>query len=298
MKQIKEIIAISMRCGKNKINKNNRSFQFEIFGYDFMLDSDFNAFLIEINTNPGLEISSPWIQIVVPRMLDDALRLTVDKVFEPNYDFNKNYKGDYTEQQKKLLIDSKIKYDFNAVDPININLNKEDKENKDNKDNKEKKDASSLTSSTLSKVSQPSSVTKSNNIFDINLELDDFDKKLLKEEIIDENNKNSNIDIKEIKEEDKSNSNKVIEENNNVNMNINKNHKLKYISPFPVPGYSLDVNLWDFICDLNEKDPYDISTDKDIKDNKDNNGQNNSFTGIRHLLKKRTNKPKKEKTKK
>ena len=298
MKQIKEIIAISMRCGKNKINKNNRSFQFEIFGYDFMLDSDFNAFLIEINTNPGLEISSPWIQIVVPRMLDDALRLTVDKVFEPNYDFNKNYKGDYTEQQKKLLIDSKIKYDFNAVDPININLSKED--DKENKDNKEKKDVSSLTSSTLSKVSQPSSITKSNNIFDINLELDDFDKKLLKEETINENNKISNIDIKEIKEEDKnnSNSNKIIEENKDANININKNHKLKYISPFPVPGYSLDENLWDFICDLNEKDPYDITNDKDNKDNKDNNGQKNSFTGIRHLLKKRTNKPKKEKNKK
>ena len=282
MKQIKEIIAISMRCGKNKINKNNRNFQFEIFGYDFMLDSDFNVFLIEINTNPGLEISSPWIQIVVPRMLDDALRLTIDKVFEPIYNFNKNYKGDYTEQQKKLLIDSKIKCDFNAVDPINLNLNQEDKEIKD------KKISNSITCSTLSKVSQTSSVNKGNNIFDINLELDDFDKKLLKEDKIDDNNKNYNIDKIE---EDKNNKN--VEESKDINMS--KNNKLKYISPFPVPGYSLDENLWDFICDLNEKDPYDITNDKD---NKDNNAEKNSFTGIRHLLKKRTNKSKKEKTKK
>ena len=276
MKQIKEIIAITMRCGKKKINKNNRNFQFEIFGYDFMLDNDFNAFLIEINTNPGLEISSPWIQIVVPRMLDDALRLTVDKVFEPIYDFNKNYKGDYTEQQKKLLIDSKIQYDFNAVNPItNIKTDKE---------------SSSITSSTLSKFSRPS-VNKDNKIFDINLDLDEFDKKLLKEEKKDNYNNDNNNDNKnnlDKKEEEKAI--KIEEENKNIK--AKKNNKLKYISPFPVPGYSLDENLWDFICDLNDKDPYDISNDKD------NNTDKNSFTGIRHLLNKRTNKPKKEKGKK
>ena len=126
MKQLKEIIKVTMLCGKNKINRNNRNFQFEIFGYDFMMDSDFNVFLIEINYNPGLEISSPWIQIVVPRMLDDALRLTLDKVFDPIYDFNKNYKGDYTPEQKKMLTNSEIKFDFNAVENNhnNNNINK------------------------------------------------------------------------------------------------------------------------------------------------------------------------------
>ena len=143
-----------------------------------MLDSDFNAFLIEINTNPGLEISSPWIQIVVPRMLDDALRLTVDKVFEPVFDFTKNYKGDFTEEQKKLLIDSKIEYDFNAVKPNNV------------------KDSPSISSSVLSKISTPS-IKYDSNILNINLELDEFDKNLIKEkiniekkeEIYDNNNK-------------------------------------------------------------------------------------------------------------
>ena len=129
MKQIKEIISISMRSGKNKINKNGRSHQFEIYGYDFMLDADFNAFLIEINTNPGLEISSPWIQIVVPRMLDDALRLTVDKVFEPIYDFSKNHKEELNDEQKKIFEKNKnkIEVDFNAVD-ANIDNNNENEE--------------------------------------------------------------------------------------------------------------------------------------------------------------------------
>ena len=292
MKQIKEIIGITMRCGKNIFNRNNRNYQFEIFGYDFMLDSDFNAFLIEINTNPGLEISSPWIQIVVPRMLDDALRLTLDKVFEPVYDFTKNYKGDYTPEQKKLLFENKIAYDFNAVNPIFIKNEKE-------KDMDKEKDVVSLTSSTFSYSSKPQ-INKSNNIFDINLDLDEFDKKLLKEEqkdncfnkdVNDIINANNEIDIVK-KEENKCEKN--IEENKCVQNNKKNNNKLKYKSPFPVPGYSLEENLWDFICDLNGKDPYEINKDKNEKENTDKN----SFTGIRHLLKKRSNKPKKEKDKK
>ena len=73
MDKIKEIVYLTLRSVKSKINKNNRNHQFEIFGYDFMLDENFNLFLIEINTNPGLEESSPWIKIIIPRMLDDAL---------------------------------------------------------------------------------------------------------------------------------------------------------------------------------------------------------------------------------
>ena len=41
--------------------------------------------MIEINTNPGLEISSPLISKLVPRMIDDAFRLTIDKVFKTKY---------------------------------------------------------------------------------------------------------------------------------------------------------------------------------------------------------------------
>ena len=62
---------------------------FEIFGYDFILDKNFDPFLLEINTNPGLEESSPLIEMLVPRMIDDAFRLTVDAIFERN-DENKN----------------------------------------------------------------------------------------------------------------------------------------------------------------------------------------------------------------
>ena len=173
MDKIKEIIYITMRSVKDKINKNNRNYQFEIFGYDFMIDEDFNVFLIEINTNPGLEESSPWIKVIVPRMLDDALRLTIDQLFETKYDFNLNYK---------------------RSENINDLLNK-----------------------------------------------------------VNQNNQNE-------KKED---------------TNDNKNNK-KYKSPFPVPGYELNENLWELVCDLNEKDPLDELI----------NGEQNNITyeRIKHLF--------------
>ena len=65
-------------------------------------------------------------------------------------------------------------------------------------------------------------------------------------------------------------------------------HNGKYISPFPVPGYSNDENLWCFVCDLNSKDPLDIKLEKEKEKEKQN--EKISFTGIRHLLKKKDKK--------
>ena len=93
--KIKKIIKFVFQAVKNKINGLNRNYTFEIYGFDFMLDNEFNPFLIEVNLNPGLEESSPLIKMLVPRMLDDALRLTVDKEFNTIYNFNgveRNYK--------------------------------------------------------------------------------------------------------------------------------------------------------------------------------------------------------------
>ena len=49
------------------------------------MDANFGVYLLEINTNPGLEESSPLIKMLVPRMIDDALRLTIDQIYETKY---------------------------------------------------------------------------------------------------------------------------------------------------------------------------------------------------------------------
>ena len=93
---IKNVIGISMKSVKKSINENNRKGCFEIFGYDFMFDKDLNPYLIEINTNPGLEISSPLISTLVPRMIDDALRLTIDVIFNTKYIEERYVDGKYS----------------------------------------------------------------------------------------------------------------------------------------------------------------------------------------------------------
>ena len=45
-----------------------------MFGYDFMIDSDFKVYLIECNINPCLDIMSPVTARIVPSMLDNGFR--------------------------------------------------------------------------------------------------------------------------------------------------------------------------------------------------------------------------------
>ena len=79
--KIVRIVRITAGAAKAKINMMNRKNCFEIYGYDFMIDEKFNPFLIEINTNPGFEFSSPLINMLLPRLIDDAFKLTIDTDF-------------------------------------------------------------------------------------------------------------------------------------------------------------------------------------------------------------------------
>jgi hypothetical protein len=252
--QIKKIVQITMKSVKDKINKNNRNFQFEIFGYDFMMDKDFNLFLIEINTNPGLEESSPWIKLIVPRMLDDALRLTIDQLFETKYDFkviNENKTKEEIDNYNRLLNNYNRNIDINRVNvssSLNYNSNK-DKINKDE--------------------------TKENNTYlntiPKSIEKEEKDKSEIGEIYISKNLINeSNNDGGTKEQKDNNNNNDISKENTN---------KIKkYISPFPIPGYNLYENLWDFVCDLKEQEPMEEIIDKDEDLTKENSDlKNNSY---------------------
>lgn len=89
--QMEKLISMSCKSVKNKINANQREFQFEIFGYDFIIDKNFKVWLIEVNTTPCLEESSNILKMLLPRMLNDAFSLTINKVFKESiYENQKN----------------------------------------------------------------------------------------------------------------------------------------------------------------------------------------------------------------
>ena len=136
-------------------------------------------------------------------MLDDALRLNIDQLFETKYDFDLIYKSK----------------EYNNV--YNNILNRYNK------------------------------IVKDNEIFN--------------------NDENS----KEINEENKD----IIKNNDGENKLISK--QKNYISPFPVPGYSLDENIWEFVCDLDDPDPLDELSDKEdenIIENEKSNHKHKNYT--------------------
>lgn len=67
-----------MFCVRKKLDPHRRKHCFEPFGYDFILDEDFNMWLIEVNTNPCIEESSELLKVLLPRMIEDMFRITID----------------------------------------------------------------------------------------------------------------------------------------------------------------------------------------------------------------------------
>ena len=74
MPQIRKLVTDSYRAAYGKIDPGRLHNTFELFGYDFMLDEDFRLYLIEVNTNPCLEMSSPLLARIIPEVLDNAFR--------------------------------------------------------------------------------------------------------------------------------------------------------------------------------------------------------------------------------
>lgn len=81
--KMKQMVQDSMRAVSRKIDPNRKNNSFEIFGYDFMIDEDLNAWMIEVNTNPCFELSSPYLARLIPAMVENALKIAVDPIFPP-----------------------------------------------------------------------------------------------------------------------------------------------------------------------------------------------------------------------
>lgn len=88
--KIKAIVKDTVLASFRKLDVHKRLNCMELFGYDFMLDHKFKPWIIEVNTNPCLEISSSYLSYLIPTMLENVFRITLDTLFPPP-PYNRNH---------------------------------------------------------------------------------------------------------------------------------------------------------------------------------------------------------------
>lgn len=81
--RMKEMAADAIRANFHRLDVKRKLNNFEVFGLDFMIDNHFKPWLIEINFNPCLEISSALLSRIIPGMIESSMRLGLDPLFPP-----------------------------------------------------------------------------------------------------------------------------------------------------------------------------------------------------------------------
>jgi hypothetical protein len=86
--QINDIITMSLLCVVDSIGHRKNSF--ELYGYDFMLspglDGRPKVWLIEVNSSPACDYSTPVSTPLVKKMMEDTAKIMVDKRIDPDCD--------------------------------------------------------------------------------------------------------------------------------------------------------------------------------------------------------------------
>jgi hypothetical protein len=96
--KMKKIVKDTVLAVYKKIDVRKRAYSFEIFGYDFLLDEHLKPWLIEVNTNPCLELSSGLLATIIPAMLENAFRIALDPLFPQPIGGRRNASGHYVNE--------------------------------------------------------------------------------------------------------------------------------------------------------------------------------------------------------
>jgi Tubulin-tyrosine ligase family len=72
---------MAFKASSESIAKQSREIGFELLGFDFMIDSELNTYLIEVNTNPCLSTLSESQGALINKLVQDTLRIAVIPTF-------------------------------------------------------------------------------------------------------------------------------------------------------------------------------------------------------------------------
>lgn len=81
--QIKRQIIHSIKATKEQLKSSTIKKSFELLGYDFMIDSSLQTYLIEINSNPCLEFACPMLEELINSMIEGVFQIAVDTICPP-----------------------------------------------------------------------------------------------------------------------------------------------------------------------------------------------------------------------
>lgn len=74
--QIRDIVVHSMQCTEDTFEPRKKTC--ELYGYDFVIDDSLNVWLLEVNSSPSMEHSTPVTQYLCPRAFDDIFKVVLD----------------------------------------------------------------------------------------------------------------------------------------------------------------------------------------------------------------------------
>jgi tubulin polyglutamylase TTLL1 len=114
--RMKSIVAASIAACADAINPNANRRCFELLGYDFMVDEQLNTWFIEVNSNPCLELSSPYLERFLPELISNVMRVGLDPLFPPPPPHERTARQD-TAYQALMKLENRFDLVFDPADP-------------------------------------------------------------------------------------------------------------------------------------------------------------------------------------
>lgn len=107
--QMKKIASDTIKATYRQLDKNKRLHTFEVFGYDFMVDEHQIVKLIEVNTNPCLELSSNYLSRLIPAMIENCIKIAIDPIFPApeSKNMRKSQIPDYGDNRFELIFNER-----------------------------------------------------------------------------------------------------------------------------------------------------------------------------------------------